>query len=132
MLLTNTKVSKIRKVFTNSSSANIKIWKSQLHKIGELAGFLGRLLRSLLKSGLPLIGNVLKPLAKNVLKPLGLTPAALAKNAAIHNKVFGSRRHLRMLASLLSDLSKQTTLTISNEEMNDIMKIVKSLKESGW
>ena len=132
MLLTNTKVSKIRKVFTNSSSANIKIWKTQLHKIGQFAGFLGRLLRSLLKSGLPLIGNVLKSLAKNVLIPLGLTPAALAKNAAIHNKVFGSRRHQRMLASLLSDLSKQTTLTISNEEMNDIMKIVKSLKESGW
>ena len=132
MLLTNTKVSKIRKVFTNSSSANIKIWKTQLHKIRELAGFLGRLLQSLLKSGLPLIGNVLKPLAKNVLIPLGLTPAALAKNAAIHNKVFGSRRHQRMLASLLSDLSKQTTLTISNEEVNDIMKIVKSLKESGW
>ena len=81
---------------------------------------------------MPLIGNVLKSLAKNVLIPLGLTPAALAKNAAIHNKVFGSRRHQRMLASLLSDLSKQTTLTISNEGMNDIMKIVKSLKESGW
>ena len=131
MLLTNTEVSKIRKVFSNSLSANIKIWKTQLHKIGQLAGFLGRILQPLLKFGLPLIGNVLKPLAKNVLILLGLTPAALAKNAAIHKKMFGSRRHQRMLASLLSDLSKQTTLTISNEEMNDIMKIVKSLKESG-
>ena len=109
MLLTNTKVSKIRKVFTNSSSANIKIWKTQLHKIGQLAGFLGRLLRSLLKSGLPLIGNVLKPLAKSVLIPLGLTTAASATEAAIYQKMFGSGT---------------TTLIIFNEEMNGIIKIV--------
>ena len=64
---------------------------------------------------MPLIGNVLKPLAKSVLISLGLITAASATDAAIHKKMFGSRT---------------TTLIISNEEMNDIMKIVKSLEES--
>ena len=64
---------------------------------------------------MPLIGNVLKPLAKSVLISLGLTASASATDAAIHKKMFGSRT---------------TTLIISNEEMNDIMKIVKSLEES--
>ena len=64
---------------------------------------------------MPLIGNVLKPLAKSVLKPLGLTAAASATDAAIHKKMFGSGN---------------TTLMISNEEMNDFMKIIKSLEES--
>ena len=63
-----------------------------------------------------LIGNVLKPLAKSVLIPLGLTAAASATDAAIHKKMFGSG---------------MTTLIISTEEMNDIMKIVKLLEESG-
>ena len=85
-LLTNTQVSKLRKAFANNSSANIKLSKTQLHKIGQSGGFLGRLLGPLLKTGLPLIGNVLKPLAKSVLIPLGLTAAALATEAAIHKK----------------------------------------------
>ena len=62
-----------------------------------------------------LIGNVLIPLAKSVLIPLGLTAAASATDAAIHKKMFGSGN---------------TTLKISNKEMNDIMKIIKSLEES--
>ena len=49
-------------------------------------GFLGRLLGPLLKTGLPLIKKVNKPLAKNVLIPLGLTAAASAANAGIHKK----------------------------------------------
>ena len=47
--------------------------KLSLHKIGQSVGFLGRLLRLLLKTGLPFRKNVLKPLAKSVLIPLGLT-----------------------------------------------------------
>ena len=46
--------------------------------------FLGRLLGPLLKTGLPLIKNVIKPLATSVLVPLGLTAAAIA--ASIHKK----------------------------------------------
>ena len=86
MSLTNTQVSKLRKL-ENGSSANTKLSKTQLHKIGQSGGFLGRLLGPLLKTGLPLIGNVLKPLAKSVLIPLGLTAAASATDAAIHKKM---------------------------------------------
>ena len=66
---------------------------------------------------MPSIGNLIKPLAKYVLRPLGLAAAASVTDAAIHEKMFGSGR--------LSDLvSCTTTLTISNEGMNDVMKIV--------
>ena len=114
-LLTNTQVSKLRKAFENDSSANIKLSKTQLHKIGQSRGRLGVRLGPLVKAGLSLIGNVLKPLANNDLIPLGLTAAASATDIGIHKKMFGS---------------DVTTLIISNEEMNDIMKIVKSLEES--
>ena len=72
--------------------------------------------------------NVLKPLAKSVLIHLELTAAAAAAAAsvtdpAIHKKMFRSG-HPFDLASLM------TTLIVSNEEMNDIMKIVKSFRES--
>ena len=94
LLLTNTQVSRLRKVFANNSSANIKLSKTQLHHIGQSGGFLGRLLGPLLKTGFPLMKTVLKPLAKSALIALGLTASALATDAAIHKKMFGSgQRH---------------------------------------
>ena len=123
LLLTNTQVSKLRKAFANNSSANIKLSKTQLHKIGQSGGFLGRLLGPLLKTGLLLIGNVVKPLAKSVLIPVGLTAVASAVDATIHKKMFVADGPLDLA-------SRTTTLIILNEEMNDIMKIVKSLEES--
>ena len=72
--------------------------------------FLGRLLGPLLKTGLPLMKNVIKPLAKSILAPLGLTAAAAAANAGIHKEILGSGT---------------TTLIISNDEMKDIIRIVK-------
>ena len=87
-LLTNTQVSKLRKAFANNSSANKKLSKTQLNKIGQSGGFLGRLLGPLLKTGLPLERNALKPLGKSILIPLGLTAAASATDAAIHKKMF--------------------------------------------
>ena len=99
-------VSSICKAFENVSSV----------KMIQLGGFLGRLFEPLLKSGLHLIASVLKPLAKSAFVPLGLTTAASTIDAAIQKKIFASC---------------MTTLTISNEEMGDIMKIVKSFKESG-
>ena len=67
---------------------------------------------------------MLKLLAKGVLIPLGLTAAASAKDATIHKKMFRSVRS--------SDLAScNTTLIISSEEINDIMKISKFLEESG-
>ena len=116
MLLTNTQVSKLCRAFANSFSANIKLSKTQLHKLGQTRGFFGRRLGLLLKTELLLMKKVLKPLSKRVLLPLGIRAAASATDAAIHKKMFGSGT---------------TTLIIFIEEMNDIMKIVKSLKESG-
>ena len=55
LLLTNTQVSNLRKVVANNSSANIKLSKTQLSKMIQSGGFLGRLLGPLLKTGLPLI-----------------------------------------------------------------------------
>ena len=82
LLLTNAQVLKLRKTFANNSTANIALLKTQLHKIGQSGGFLVRLLELLLKTGLPLMKNVLKPLAKSVLIPLGLTAAASATNCS--------------------------------------------------
>ena len=89
LFLTNTQVSKLRKAFVSSPSANItKLSKTPLHKIGQSGGFLGRLLGPLLKTGLPLIGNAFKPLTSSVLTPLGLTAVASATDTAVHKKMF--------------------------------------------
>ena len=58
--LTNTQISRVRKAFASGLSANIKLSKSQLHKIGQSGGFLGRLLGPLLETELPLMINYLK------------------------------------------------------------------------
>ena len=84
----------------------------------QLGGFLGSLLVPLLKTGLPLIKNVIKPLAKSVLIRLRLTAAASVADARIHKKILGSDHN-------------KTTLIIANDEINDIIKIIKSLEDSG-
>ena len=56
----------------------------------------------------------MKPLAKIILISLGLTAAASVLDAAIHKKMFGSGN---------------TTVITSNQEINHIMKIIKSLEE---
>ena len=76
LLLTNRQVSNLRKVFANNSSDDINLSKTQLSKMIQLGGLLGRLLGPLLKTGFPLMKNVIKPLAKSVLISLGLTAAA--------------------------------------------------------
>ena len=89
----------------------------------QLGEFLGRLLGPLLKAGLPLIKNVIKPLAKSLLIPLGLTAAAPAADAEIHEKILESGNN--------NNNNNNTTLIISNNEIEDIIKIVKSLEDSG-
>ena len=76
LLLTNRQISNLRKVFANNSSDDINLSKTQLSKMIQLGGLLGRLLGPLLKTGFPLMKNVIKPLAKSVLISLGLTAAA--------------------------------------------------------
>ena len=127
LLLTNRQAENLCKAFANHSSTNIKLSKSQLSKMIQSGGFLGRLLGPLLKTGLPLIKNVIKPLAESVLILLGLTAATSAADAQIHKKILGSGcRHSSSSAS-----HNTTTLIISNGEMEDIIKIVKYLEDSG-
>ena len=85
-LLTNRQVANLRKAFANYLSTDIKLSKTQISKMIQSGGFLGILLGPLLKTGLPLIKNVIKPLAKSVLILLGLTAAASEADAGIHKK----------------------------------------------
>ena len=119
LLLTNRQVLNLCKAFRNYLSTDIKLTKTQLPKIIQSGGFLGRFLGPLLKTGLPLIKNVIKPLAKIVLIPLGLNAAASVADAGIHKKFLGSGNH-----------PLSTILIISKNEMEDI-KILKSLEDSG-
>ena len=86
LLSTNRQVSNIRKAFADKSSTDINLPKTQISKMIQSRGFLGRLLGPLLKTGLPLIKNIIKPLAKSVLIPLKLTAAASPEDAGIHKK----------------------------------------------
>ena len=108
--LTNRQVANLHKAFANYLSTDIKLSKTQLSKMIQSGGFLGKLLGPLLKTGLPLMKSVIKPLAKSVLVPLGLTAAAAsAADAGIHKKIVGSGNH------------NNTTLIISNDEMDGIL-----------
>ena len=86
LLLTNRQIANLRKGFANYLSTDIKLSKTQLPKMIQSGGFLASLLGPLIKTGLPLIKNVIKPLAKSVLIPLGLTAAASAADEGIHKK----------------------------------------------
>ena len=76
LLLTYRQVTNLRKAFADKSSTNIKLSKTQISKMIQSGEFLDRLFGPLLKTGLPLMKNVIKPLAKSVLIPLGLTAAS--------------------------------------------------------
>ena len=111
LLLTARQKAKLRNAFNNNMSTDLTLSKVQISKIIQSGGFLGSLLSKL--AG-PLIKAVI-PLAKNVLFPLGITADASAIDARFQNKINGSGT---------------TTLTISNEEINDIMKIVQAVEDS--
>ena len=118
LLLTNRRVANIRKAFANHSSIDIKLSKTQLSKMIQSGGFLGNLLGKL--AGL--LMKVAMPLAKNVLAPFGISAAMFAIDGSIKKKMLGSGATKGV---------GTTTLIISNDEMNDILKIVKSLEDSG-
>ena len=111
LLLTTRQKAKLINALNNNMSTDLKLSKAKISKLIKSGGFLGSLL-----SKLP--GPLMKvaiPLAKNVLASLGITAAASAIDAGIQKKIHGSGT---------------TTLIISNEEMNDIMKIVQALEYS--
>ena len=105
LLLTARQKAKLRNAFKNYMSTDIKLSKAQIFKIFQSGGFLGSLLSKL--AG-PLM-KVVVALAKNILAPLGITVAVVQK------KLHGSGT---------------TTLIISNESMNNILKIVQALEDS--
>ena len=111
LLLTIRQKTKLINALNNNMPADLKLSRAQISKKIQFGWFLGSLLSKL--EG-PLI-KVPIPLAKNVLAPLEITAASSAIDTGIRNKIHGSGT---------------TTLIISNEEMNDIMKIVQALEDS--
>ena len=109
-LLTTRQNTKLRNALNNNSSTDIKLSKTQIKKIIQSGGFLGKLLGKL--AG-PLM-KVALPLAKNVLAPLGLTAAMSAIDGSIQRKIHGSG----------------IKLTIEEEYMKDIMKMIEALENS--
>ena len=110
LLLTTRQNTKLRNGLNNNSATDIKLSKTQIKKIIESGGLLGKLLSKL--AG-PLM-KVAMPLAKNVLAPLGLTEAISAIDGSIQKKIHGSG----------------IKLIIEEEDMQDIIKIIKELENS--
>ena len=111
LLLTTRQNTKLRNAINNNLSTDIKFSKAQMKKIIQSGGFLGKLLSKL--AG-PLM-KVAMPLAKNVLAPLGLTAAMPAIDGSIQKKMRG----------------EGIKLVIEQEDMNDIIKIIEALENSG-
>ena len=111
LLLTIRQTTKLRNAIEKNMSTDIKLSKSQISKIIQSGGFLGKILGPLLKTGLPLLKSVIKPLGL-----LGLTAASLTIDAGVQKNIYGSGT---------------TTLVVSNKEISDIMKIVQALEDSG-
>ena len=111
LLLTARQKTKLKNAFENNMSTDIKLSKTQISRIIQSGGSLGSLL---CKTAGPSM-KVAVSLAKDILAPLGITAAASAIDAGIQKKMHGSGT---------------TTLIISNEEMNFLMKIVQALEDS--
>ena len=111
LLLTTRQNTKLRNGYDNNSATDIKLSKAQIKKIIQSGGFLGKLLSKLAD---PLM-KVALPLAKNVLAPLDLTAAMSAIDGSIQKKIHGSG----------------VKLIIEQEDMKDIMKIIKALENAG-
>ena len=111
LLLTTRQSTKLRNAINNNLATDIKLSKAQIKKLIQSGGFLGKLLSKL--AG-PLM-QVALPLAKIVLAPLGLTAAMSAIDGSIQKKIHGSG----------------VKVIIEQEDMNDIMKIIEALENSG-
>ena len=116
LFLTNRHVGNFCRAFAKHTSTDIKLSKTQLSKMIQSGGIISRHLDPFLRTGLPLMKSVIQPLAEGGLIPFGLTSAASTEDAGIHKKILGSGHN--------------TTLIISNDEMKDILEIVKSLEDS--
>ena len=111
LLLKTRQSTKLKNAINNNLATDIKLSKAQIKKLIQSGGFLGKLLSKL-------AGSLMKaamPLGKNVLAPLGLTAAMSAIDGSIKKKIHGSG----------------VKLIIEQEDMNDIMKIIEVLENSG-
>ena len=111
LLLTRRQNTKLRNAINNNLATDIKLSEAQIKKIIQSGGFLGKLLSKLAGS----LMKVAMPLAKNVLAPLGLTVAMSAIDGSIQKKIRGNG----------------IKLVIEQEDMNDIIKIIEALENSG-
>ena len=111
LLLTTRQNTKLSNAINNNLATDIKLSKAQIKKLIQSGGFLGKLLSKL--AG-PLM-KVAMPLAKNVLAPLGLTAAMSAIDGSIQKMMRG----------------EEIKLVIEQEDMNDIIKIIEALENSG-
>ena len=102
--LTNKQAANLCRAFANHTSTDIKLSKTQLFKMIQSGGFLGRLLGSLLKTGLPIMKSVIQPLAKSVLIPLGFTAAASAADVGIHEKILESGHNAMLIQMMRSKI----------------------------
>ena len=117
LLLTARQNTKLRNTVNNNSATDIKLSKAQIKILIQSGGFLGNLLSKLAGPFM----KVALPLAKNVLAPLGLTAAMSAIDGSIQKKIHGSG----------ATKGAGVKLIIEQEDMNDIMKIIKALENSG-
>ena len=117
LLLTTRQNTKLRNAVNNNSVTDIKLSKAQIKKIIQSGGFLGKFLSKLAGS----LMKVALPLAKNVLAPLGLTATMPAIDGSIQSKIHGSG----------ATKGAGVKLIIEQEDMNDIIKIIKTLENSG-
>ena len=117
MLLTTRQNTKLRNDLNNNSATDIKLSKAQIKKIIQSGGFLGKLLSKLAGP----LKKVALSLAKNLLAPLGLIAAMSAIDGSIQKKIHGSGM----------TKGAGVKLIIEQEDMNDIMKIIKALENSG-
>ena len=118
LLLIFRQVANLRKAFADKSLTDNNLSKTQISKV-QSRGFFSRILGPILKTGLPLMKNMIKPLAKSVLIPLGLSAAASPADVGIHKKSLNNNNN-----------NNNTILTISNDEMKKIVKIVESFEYS--
>ena len=85
LFLTTRQTTKLRNAIENNMLTDIKLSKPQISKIIQSGEFLGKILGPLLKTGLPLLKSIIKPL-----ELLGLIAASSAIDAGIQKKIYGS------------------------------------------
>ena len=113
-VLTNGKIESFCKTFTYDLSANMKLSKKHFSKKIHVGEFPGTNIGTLMKAGLPLIKNIIKPLAKSLPVPLRLIAAAPPPDASFLQIIL---------------VSGTTPLLISNKEKEDVKKIIRYFEE---